>query len=123
LSIKHTVDPRLRMHTGPTHYVQDIGKAIAEQGIATPLGEQSDRSGNVNTFSHARCFQHVPPRLPGVFQLSFDCCSDLGHLSANKEGISVALSMIFHENLECFIILIFADKILRTLRQQADCLS
>lgn len=84
LGRKHTINSRLRMNTSPPHHVQDIRKIIGEQCIATPLDEQSNHSSNVNTFPHTGCFQHVPPRLPSIFQLSFDSPSDLSHLARTK---------------------------------------
>lgn len=120
---QHTINPRLGINTSPPHHTQYIREIIAKQGVATPLGEKSDHGGDVNTLPHPGCFQHVPPRLPGIFELSFYGGSDLGHLSTDKEGISVTLGMIFHENLKCFVVSVFADEISRTLRQQAGYLA
>lgn len=75
------------------------------------IGQISQSRGNVDTLPHAGRLQHIEPRLLSIFKLGFDGSFDLSHLGTHKYGVSITVSVIFHEDLEGFIISIFADEI------------
>lgn len=118
-----TIDSRLGESGIESHHSQDGREIIGKQGVATPLGKQAQHGCNQYTFPHTSRSNHIHPGLFGIFKFDLDGGFDLCHLGSNENRISVPLSMVFHENVKCFVISVLADQISRRFWEETKCLS